>query len=55
MINNEFTYKGYNIAVVFSGAAGLFDFYINGVPYGCDKASKIRARVAQVIARKEGK
>jgi len=51
MQNSEttYTYKGHQISIVFSGAPGWFDFYIDGKPWGCAKAKDIRRRVQEVI------
>jgi hypothetical protein len=51
----SFTFKGYQVEIVFSGAPGWFDFYINGKPWGCARASQLTKRITEVIALKEAK
>jgi hypothetical protein len=51
----SFTVRGYQIEVVYSGAPGWFDFYVNGKPWGCARPSQLRKRIAEVIALKEAK
>jgi len=45
--------KGYRVEIVYSGAPGWFDFYINGKPWGCARANKVQQRVREVIELKE--
>lgn len=52
-MNTKFTYKGHAVEIVFSGAPGWFDFYVDGKPWGCCRANKIQQRVQEVIALKE--
>lgn len=52
---NAFTYKGHQVLIVFSGAEGWFDYYVDGQPWGCARANKIVRRVQEVINLKEGK
>jgi hypothetical protein len=53
-MNKKYSLKGYEVEIVFSGAPGWFDFYINGKPWGCARANKIHARVMEVIKLKGG-
>jgi hypothetical protein len=49
----NYTLRGYEVEIVFSGAPGWFDFYINGKPWGCARARDINRRVQEVIDLKE--
>jgi hypothetical protein len=44
--------SGYTVEIVFSGAPGWFDFYINGKPWGCAQANKLQRRIAEAIELK---
>jgi hypothetical protein len=50
---SNYTLRGQQVAIVYSGAPGWFDFYINGKPWGCARASKVAQRVREVIELKE--
>lgn len=45
--------RGYQVTVIPSGALGWFDFYINGKPRGCTRASQLAKRITEVIDDKE--
>jgi hypothetical protein len=53
-MNNKYTYKGYEVEIVFSGAPGWFDFYVNGIPMGCSRPEALQARVKQAIDWRAG-
>jgi hypothetical protein len=52
-MQTSYSLKGYKVEIVFSGAPGWFDFYINGQPWGCARTNKLGERIAEVIERKE--
>jgi hypothetical protein len=52
-MQTTYTLEGYQVEIVYSGAPGWFDFYINGKPWGCARANKVGQRVREVIALKK--
>jgi hypothetical protein len=51
----SYSLKGYKVEIVYSGAPGWFDFYIDGNGWGCDRANKIQERVRKAIELKESR
>lgn len=48
----SYTLQGHKVEIVFSGAPGWFDFYIDAKAWGCARAHNIKRRVQEVIALK---
>jgi hypothetical protein len=52
---STYTLQGHLVEIVYSGAPGWFDFYINGKPWGCAKPEQLKKRIQEVINLKEEK
>jgi hypothetical protein len=48
-----YTLNGHAIEIIFSGAPGWFDFYVDGKPWGCAQAPKLNKRIQEVINLKD--
>jgi hypothetical protein len=52
-IGTDLEEKGWEkVEIVYSGAPGWFDFYIDGHPRGCARAKDIPSRVRKELNRK---